>query len=155
MHTIYSLCSLIPIITCVVAFPVILLSKVCQPIASLYYWLIFVVSDFLILSHESTDVRRKLLQPMVDQMKLATSASNFLSSNLVFINGLLTNHLHTDQMKQQLSSTVVQMETEDVKSAEKLGKVDRADLTGEEANEQKRIFRVLEVGPGTGANLPF
>lgn len=144
MHTVYTVCSFIPIITCVVAFPVILLSKVCQPIASLYYWLIFVVSDFLILSRESTDVRRKLLQPMVDQMKQATGATNLISSNLVFINGLLTNHLHSDQMKQQSSSTVVQIEAGNVKPDENHVNVD-----------EKKIFRVLEIGPGTGTNLQF
>lgn len=152
MHTVYSVCSLIPIITCIVAFPVILLSRVCQPVANLYYWLIFVVSDFLILSHESTEVRRKLLQPMLHQMKQATSVSGFLSPNLVFVSGLLTNHLHNDQVKQQLPSTVVQVDQES-EPASQVTKC-QADPPAAE-KEEVTIFRVLEIGPGTGTNLQF
>ena len=134
IQILYSLYAFVPVGVCVFAFPLILLSKAFRPIASLYYWFIFVVSDFLMLSRESKSIRQLLLGPMKSHMECVLKHPGVASDS-------------TDAAG---SSIVIKVE-EEAKDALSQPK------SPQSARESKegQVFRVLEIGPGTGTNLPF
>lgn len=60
----YACAGLVPILTSIFAFPVILIAKHNKRVGDLYYWFIFAVSEYLFLSRADHHVRTLLFKPM-------------------------------------------------------------------------------------------
>lgn len=65
----YACAGLVPILTSVIAFPVILIARHNKRIGDLYYWFIFAVSEYLFLSRADHHVRSLLFQPMAQDLE--------------------------------------------------------------------------------------
>lgn len=196
IQILYSIYAIVPVGVCLFGFPIILLSRTFGPVANIYYWFIFVVSDFLMLSRESKDVREELLTHLMKKQMEESGfkpkeqgKNNFSDENNNHLNPGVTVSDEGFPKHPELvpASYVLEIEKEP-KASSSLTKSDgivpnetnsaiQTDKNSSEINiitsfkntkchqntddvnldvdSNAKVFKVLEIGPGTGTNLAF